>query len=411
MTTISFNPATQPTLTELVWNGQDGSFRTDLEPALSAWAHAPAANRDLVRLAVGIFVVDRTNPRPRTWARNLTLATPVEDPAAWTAQAPRLATLLGFLTGDTWTLTFLASDARGEQPPAEAPPGQVALLSGGADSLCGALLHGGPDGTYVSHHHSPQLRGQQNRLVDVLAQHWDQPVRQQSFLVGTFTHLAGTEVPNEPTSRSRSMLFLAMGLLVAAPAQAALLVPENGFASLNPPLGAERIGSLSTRTTHPWFLAGVSEVMGRLGGHGIVVNPFARLTKGEMFIEAMTELGATKASALLSASHSCSRSDLRFAGLEGVDHCGVCFGCLVRSAAFVRAGLADATAYAFTPASPIGEWLTARRRADVAAAAHAVARGVDPVDLLAVPLPAEYEVDDAIDLAARGLEELGLLFR
>lgn len=35
-----------------------------------------------------------------------------------------------------------------------------------------------------------------------------------------------------------------------------LFVPENGFISINPPLTSRRLGSHSTHTTHPQFIAG-----------------------------------------------------------------------------------------------------------------------------------------------------------
>ena len=62
-----------------------------------------------------------------------------------------------------------------------------------------------------------------------------------------------------------------------------LVIPENGFMSLNPPLLPERRGALSTRTTHPSFLAQLREVLDVVGIDVELDVPFAALTKGETF--------------------------------------------------------------------------------------------------------------------------------
>ena len=60
--------------------------------------------------------------------------------------------------------------------------------------------------------------------------------------------------------RGRSFNFLAMAMLGLSVVQRIngndinkIFIPENGYISLNPPLTRRRIGSLSTRTTHPNF--------------------------------------------------------------------------------------------------------------------------------------------------------------
>ena len=46
-------------------------------------------------------------------------------------------------------------------------------------------------------------------------------------------------------------------------------------------------------------------------------NPFASQTKGEMFVQVAQRIGRERAAKLLSRSHSCSRGDIRFAGVSG----------------------------------------------------------------------------------------------
>ena len=76
-------------------------------------------------------------------------------------------------------------------------------------------------------------------------------------------HNAGVPKPETPSSqRARSLIFIAYGVLAAttlkqyhAGGSVTLYVCENGFISINPPLTEMRLGSLSTRTTHPVFFA------------------------------------------------------------------------------------------------------------------------------------------------------------
>ena len=88
--------------------------------------------------------------------------------------------------------------------------------------------------------------GIQSQLVDDLRRLFGMDIphlivrlgrRKQQLGVGRF--------PDEPTRRSRSILFIALGLAAAsARGGVPLLIGENGFTSLNPPLASERAGSL-----------------------------------------------------------------------------------------------------------------------------------------------------------------------
>ena len=83
---------------------------------------------------------------------------------------------------------------------------------------------------------------------------------------------------------SRSLLYLALGLAAAPSFGAAtpLIIPENGWISLNPPLTTNRLGSCSTRTTHPYFLEQLTGLWQEAGLANPLVNPYKNLTKGEM---------------------------------------------------------------------------------------------------------------------------------
>jgi hypothetical protein len=116
-----------------------------------------------------------------------------------------------------------------------------------------------------------------------------------------------------------------------------LYVCENGFISINPPLTGARLGSLSTRTTHPVFLGLVQQLIDAAGLLVRVENPYQLKTKGEMLHECTNK-------ALLRAHASEATSCGRFKQF-GYTHCGRCVPCLVRRAAFRASGMIDKTKY------------------------------------------------------------------
>lgn len=399
--------------TDFLWSDDDSaSFRTNITPGLSEFPAGRRANRDFLRLAVLVFLVDRTRRRPKRWARDLALSVPMERPKAWTPLTPDLERMLAFLTGDRWTLQF--HYAKRPAAPLNSNPcplaGQYSLLSGGADSLTGALLLADATGTCLLSHSAVG----QHDVVEALRGLWDaRPTHFVRFVRRRSTALTGRHFGDERSSRSRSLLFFALGLLAASANRAPLLVPENGFASLNPPMAPERSGSLSTRTTHPWYLFELRRILAEVGAHADLANPFENKTKGEMFADVANKYSADQASAILSVSHSCSRGTLKFVAPTGVRHCGVCYGCLIRRAAFAASGITDGTTYLAEVSDKVGAaggWLTAAERQDLAVAEYAVAVGsIDPADIIATGLPPTTDVDSAIDLAQRGLDELKLL--
>jgi 7-cyano-7-deazaguanine synthase in queuosine biosynthesis len=406
---------------EFLWRpvGDASSFRTDVSPGLDEFAGVRRPNVEFVRLAVLAYLVDRTTPRPRNrWLRHLDLDVPVWDPDPWNRIADDLATLLGFLTSDHWSLTFRRARTPRPDHTRTPPTGPVAMLfSGGADSLAGAIIghdQHGRSPILTSHRDWPLVTGQQNLLVDLLDDIWADSPTHASATVGRNRHQLGSgeAFGKEPSSRARSLLFIAFGLAVAEPNEVALVIPENGFASLNPPMGGERRGALSTRTTHPWYLDRLQELLGLVDAHADLHNPFEQLTKSEMFRQVAAILGDAEAAAILSQSGSCARGDNRYAAVPDATHCGVCFGCLVRRAAFRGADLKDHTIYVIDDlATPLGAhdgWYGEKRARDLQAVRYAARRGVDPAALVAT-LPARTDPADAVDTARRGLDELAAL--
>lgn len=404
-------------------NDSRGSFKTAVGPRLGVLGPVPQPNVELVRLAAAVYAADRTTPRREggaNWSRReIGLTIPVWDLDRWQTIAADLVGLLGLLSGDQWDLEFVrASTPRGEPRAARpAPVERAVLLSGGADSLCGALLSrhelAGAPQVLVSHVSWTNLAPIQRTLasdIERLVPGGPQRHEQISFSRRRCQPLSGRRFPNEYSLRSRSLLFVSLGLAVAAIDRVPLWVPENGFASINPPLGPERRGSLSTRTTHPRLLEGLTTVLTAAGVHAEIVNPFASLTKGEVFRLVRDLLGNEEAAGLLGQSHSCGHSGGRSFGFPATEHCGVCFGCLVRRAAFLASGLTDTTPYiANRSPSPERDGFLARKSA-VAAARFFTDRGIRQSDIASLCLPPSYPAQEAYDLCKRGAAELRLLW-
>lgn len=232
---------------------QHSSFTTALDPWLRSLGVVPALNIDFARIAVTAFAADRSVLREHGGAnwnqRRLSLTVPVSDPDAWAGAADHLSAIMGFLSGDLWELSFTGEPnppEAGMTTAADAAPERVVLVSGGADSAVGALysrslLNPTQCHILVSHFGNTILSPIQRRVTEKAAALLAGPGQNHvSIHLTRRSHRHdGSSFPAEPSSRSRSLMFLALGLAVASIYSVPLWIPENGFASINPPLGPE----------------------------------------------------------------------------------------------------------------------------------------------------------------------------
>jgi hypothetical protein len=405
---------------DFLWRprGEESSMETSISPRLEELGDVPALHVDFVRLAVLVFLADRSAPREQgtgvRWDRDLELTIPVSAPDLWNNHSAELADLLHLLSGDRWQLAFEQERPARRREVAEVQPAPVVcLFSGGADSLAGALMaqaaHGTPP-VLVSHWDANFTAAVQSSLVRELGGLWGSApahhrlqVRRRSHQVGS-----GRAFPDEKSRRTRSLLFIALGLAVAAVRDSELWMSENGFTTINPPLSPERRGSLTTRTTHPGFLDGLVDVLRRLGLRADLRNPLEQLTKGEVLTQAAGRVPTGHADELFSMTHSCGKVPW-FRGFSQGAQCGLCFGCLIRRGSFIASGLTDTTEYveeALRGQARRPEFVTATRRQTVEAAKYRLRRGYSANDLLAIGLPPRISIADALALVARGLAEL-----
>lgn len=401
------------------WHGKKSTpyFGTNVGPRLCEFGEVNNRNTDLVRIASAALSADHSASRSgrlsRWNQREISLAVDVLAIGPWNSVRTELESLLGFLTGDIWHLTFRRQTGLAEQlGTVDANIQRVVLLSGGADSAIGALVSAG----------ELAVRGEQHILVS----HWSannlSPLQRrigqevERMAPGALArhiqihHNRGRHSPSgaaygyENSSRSRSLLFIAFGLAIASVHDVQLWIPENGYASLNPPLSRSRRGSLSTKTTHPKFLDDLVAILERVGAHHNLVNPFAGSTKGEMFARVRNAYGADEASAFLSATTSCAHTGARSFHMPPSVACGVCFGCVLRKASFQSAGLADATIY-FKPVDVKQEaWIA--DRTVVPAMRDFLNEPFGESDLARLQIPLSTPLADMNELCRRGRDEL-----
>jgi len=372
--------------------------RLKLQPVPRAW--------DLLSIALSVIAADigvRRNESPDGWTRQIDLCVAVGDPAFWISQSPLLDQQLRFLTNDLWRCTF--SDGGLLPVPSQSPTMPeadcVALLSGGLDSLVGVI----------------DLVTRQKRCPYVVSQVSQGDKETQAHFAANIggglrhlqlNHNANCPGGNERSQRTRSLIFLAYGVLAATALKrypdgqpVTLYVCENGFMSINPPLTTGRLGSLSTRTTHPVFLGLFQKLLDAAGLRVRLKNPYQLRTKGEM-------LAGCADQDFLRRNARQATSCGRFAR-NGYKHCGRCVPCLVRRAAFHAWGETDRTVYVYRNLARDND--DHARFDDVRSAAMAVAQvraeGLDGwlgTSLSAVLLG---DVASYRQTVKRGLQELG----
>lgn len=293
-------------------------------PSETAW--------DFMSIALAVFAADRFVLRSEAedgWTRVIALDVALANPKIWKPYLPRLADTLRFLTGDIWRLNVTSGGAKPPNfPPRLSDRDCVCLFSGGMDSLLGALKlqnegrtpflvsQGSPKEITPQKYLSNALKLDGYRFEGKVSEKW--------------------RPPYEGSTRARSIIFFAYGVAAAeAHGFGELFIPENGLIAINPPFTPRRLGSLSTRTTHPHFLSELEAVLHGVGLKVGLLNPFEGVTKGTMLKQSKSK----NLESLVSNSYSCGKGKR----LNG--QCGRCVPCLIRRAAFHAAGVKDRTLY------------------------------------------------------------------
>lgn len=306
---------------------------------------APRKNvMSFLQLAVAVYIADKTNLRaqaPDGWTRTLSISAP--SGRSFLRARAELEGALRFLSGDEWKLDLREGNP-GIKPQGiedDFDPGAVCLFSGGLDSLTGAidLLEEGTSVLLVSHFDSGFEGGvQQDLAAELQGEYGREAVRHRALQL---------YAPNktESSTRSRSILFIALGMAVASSYadDMPLYIPENGFIGINIPLTGSRAGSYSTRTTHPYFLHQLGKALAHANIRHPLVNPLALASKGDALRScANGRLLERLAPRTISCAHLTAG---RWQG-QPPGNCGYCYPCLIRRASLHKLGWDDAAEYA-----------------------------------------------------------------
>jgi len=311
---------------------------------------------DFFLFTASIYGIDRFIERRRNsvdgWSRDFEIEFPVRDISIWNSSKDQVENMLSFLTGDYWSLSFYQAKFDFPVTPLRKEFNenftQVNLFSGGLDSLIGALDH---------------LKSKPKEKI-LLVSHYDRkmggPKKDQASVLKLlnpaygmqFAHVPSTNISlenstinkTETTSRSRSLLFSGMALILAqAKGISKIVVPENGSVSLNYPLSSSRRSACSTRTTHPLMLSFIANIWAKFSIKTSISNPYELKTKGEMVAYCKDRINLSK---MVHHSNSCGKHGHRSywdKETRSASHCAICMPCVYRRAALLS--VEDLTTY------------------------------------------------------------------
>ena len=302
---------------------------------------------DLMLVAVHVHAADtriaRASESQDGWSRELRLIVPVSDPGRWDSSIPIMERMLRFLTGDIWRVGFRARpdgfEVLAKPRPKPLIPVNfdgVSLFSGGLDSLIGAIdaLKSGRTPLLVSHAGEGAVSKSQKECFSSLKAAFPSLKFDRLRIWMAFRKGLVDGVSSEDTTRGRSFLFFSLGAAagIGLGHEFTLTVSENGLIALNVSLDPLRLGALSTRTTHPFYMARWNELLKALDICGSIENPYWDKTKGEM-VSACADAAILKG--IVDRSLSCSSPTKGRWDGNPQGHCGYCLPCLIRRASLL----------------------------------------------------------------------------
>lgn len=314
---------------------------------------------DLLYISMMVYYADRKISRKEeddAWTRQIKLYIPVLEVGKWNENKELLEQMLSFLSGDVWIFEFRKRVLNHKEERAnkgilrykkKQEPKAICMLSGGLDSFIGAIdiLDTEKDVWFVGHYGGGKgvIQYQKEIINRLIAQY---KLSSDNF----FSFYASPVKDNkdevmEDTTRTRSFMFFAHAIILASGINKdiTLFIPENGLISLNIPLTNTRLGSSSTRTTHPYYMSLLQKLVTKMGIKVKLYNPHQFKTKGEMIKECKDSVFLKTN---ISKTMSCSHPDLgRYTGDSNPSHCGNCLPCIIRRSSIEFAYKNDLSCY------------------------------------------------------------------
>jgi hypothetical protein len=406
------------------FNGSENNIGSNVLNLMKQWSYLPSPTAlDLLDTSIAAVMADKLVKRQTEswdgWTRDIRLHVAVRDVNLWQQSAGKaLCDLLQFLSGDRWHLEFRAyakNDVLPEGSNKLLAQG-VILFSGGLDSFVGAIdeITSGHNVLLVSHHGRGAAGGaakSQKAALSTLRTKYPH-LQNLSYFVASPERQTPGKKNEEESSRSRALLFYALGTVTALAVGAKrMIVPENGHVSLNVPLTNSHLGSASTRSTHPNTIHLWNKLLEALNIQMDTVLPYHYMTKGEVLTHckdvSLLKLGMAETVSCGNPNVAVRDSNLSETLRKPGIHCGYCWACLVRRAAIQAAFNTDSTPYAYSDP----RLLTGDKVRSVYAARFALNReGTKPTMarvLSAGPLPMSTDnVKDFLAVYRRGQKEI-----
>jgi 7-cyano-7-deazaguanine synthase in queuosine biosynthesis len=314
----------------------------------------PSLLIDLIEIATYVFCADQAISRGgevqqgmgADWRREFRFVIQVRNPGHWNRRnvSEALCSTLSFLSDDNYTFEFEKAthpvpfqnylEFSGDSG-VEFKPDEIALFSGGLDSLSGAIEELSKNGTrvaLVSHRSSSKIFDHQKYLVAELKQRFPNYVMHIPVLA---TRQGPLRV-KEHTQRTRSFLYAALACVVARLfGNSRIRFFENGVVSINLPISEQVVGARATHTTHPLVLKHFREFFSVAVGEPIEVwNPFIWKTKADV-IQSIVDHdcgGLIKHTVSYTRTYDITKLHT---------HCGCCSQCLDRRFAILAAEAAE----------------------------------------------------------------------
>lgn len=317
-------------------------------------ADLPGRLVDLLRIASGVYVVDRSvkrrsKDRSGQCARTLNIQITVLDATFWNRSEVRdtIEEALNFVSDDFWEVEFIEDKvefawAKRLLPnPYEGKDPLICLYSGGLDSAAGLVTRIAENSTRpvipVTVWHQARQRVLVREQFDAIQNHL---VPQIDPLIVKIAMTWSSDLErkrHEPSQRCRSFLFTVLGAITAIMhGQQEIEMFESGIGAINLPLMAGMVGWKTTRSSHPSFLRLMSRLVSLVAEEKIKFSlPFFHQTKGEL-VQKLAELNLQE---LANLTASCVGYPLRHSVAK---HCGLCPACIFRRQAMAVAGISEA---------------------------------------------------------------------
>ncbi len=312
------------------------------------FSNIPDRLLDFLEVAAYVYTADCATKRGtgwldqgarEKWDRKFEFVISVRDLAFWNSANTKtqLSKTLSFISNDDCTFSFIqrkgsdqAKQLYFEWDDHPVPStDKVVMFSGGLDSLSGALklAAAGESLILVSHRPVSTMDKRQKDLVKLLRDKLPVQIMHVPVWINKNRQLS-----DEPSQRTRSFLFAALGTLVASAAGLRTInFFENGVLSLNLPLSEEILRARASRTTHPQTIALLAELCSTVVGEKVSLeNPFLFSTKAEI-VSTIAQCGhADLIGYTKSCSHTIHTSKTQW-------HCGACSQCIDRRVAILAA--------------------------------------------------------------------------